>query len=317
MMVLSTLVASSALAGGTLIQIPKISGLPAPHPYAISADGKTVIGQFAPGNPFVWRGGSTSRFRPGGDILDQYCQAISADGSLIVGKAGKAYRWKRSGANFVARPSTFAYGVSLDGSVIVGQEETKTGSKGFIWTNNTYQPIDEFAAMCVSGNGKIVAGIRNEKGTIRAFERRDKISTALEIPAEASDSTAFGINKDGSKIVGSVTFIKGGTQGALWSPEKGCTLLQNSGMKESVAKCITTDGSWIGGYAGDQAAIWSPDGKITFLEMALRQSGNATKGWNLESVNGIARVGNVLYVTGWAHLNGKDAGYYATFRLKS
>jgi uncharacterized membrane protein len=311
------LVASSALAGGTLTQVPKISGLPAPHPYAISADGKTVIGQFAPGNPFVWRGGSTARFRPGGEVLDQYCQAVSADGSVIVGKATKAYQWRRSGVNFVNRPSTFAYGVSLDGSVIVGQEETKTGSKGFIWTGGIYQSIEEFAAICVSGDGKVIAGIRNDKGTIRAFERRNKVAKELELPRDATDSTAFGINKDGTKIVGSVTFASGGTQGAVWSLNKGITLLQNSGMRESVAKCITVDGSWIGGYAGDQAAIWTPDGKITFLEMALRQSGNSTRGWDLESVNGIARVGNVLFVTGWGHLNGKDAGYYATFRLKS
>ncbi len=308
--------ASLGLSNGRVSMIPKVSGLPAPHPYALSADGKTVVGQFAPGNPFTWRGGETAKFRPSSNanILDQYAQSSSANGSTIVGKAGGAYIWtKGKGIKTIGSGSTFAYGVSEDGSRVACQDEGNKVRKGYIWSEAGTINIEQFAPTCLSGDGKVAAGIRADHGSIRAFYFHNQVAEELQVPDEYSDSTAYAVNKDGTSIVGNA-FSSNGTFAALWRNGK-FVKLENLGQQEAVAKSVTRDGSYIGGYAGSEAVIWSPDGKASYLEMILKQAGAKTSGWKFESVNGIARVGQKIYVTGWAHLNGKEAGYYGSFTV--
>lgn len=309
--------ASTGFSNAHLVQIPKIEGLPAPHPLAISADGRTVVGQFAPGNPFTWRGSEVARFRPSSNekILDQYAQSVSADGKVIVGRAGGAYVWTRNkGMRMIGDSSSFAYGVSESGSEVVCQVEGKKGIRGYLWTPAGKINFDSFSPTCISGDGKVAAGIQTDHGTIRAFEFRGQISQQLPMPDEYTDSSAFAASRDGSSIVGSVIGDRG-TSAALWRNDK-FVKLQGLGQNTAVAKSVSRDGSFIGGYAGNEAALWTPDGKGNYLEMILKTSGASTTGWKFESINGIARVGKVVYVTGWAHVNGKEAGYWARFQVK-
>ncbi len=301
---------------GQVRMIPRVKGIPSPHPYAISADGKTVVGQFAPGNPFTWRGGDTATFRPSSNVnvLDQYAQGVSADGKTIVGKAGGAYIWTRGkGMKAIGDSSTFAYGVSEDGTKVACQVDGKKDRKGFIWSESGVINLESFSPICMSGNGKVVAGIQMVKGSVRAFYFHDQVAEALPIPEEFSDSAAFATNRDGNVIVGNV-FNSNGTFAASWTNGK-FVKLDNLAQQEAVAKSVTRDGKYIGGYAGSEAVVWSPDGKANYVEMIFRHSGGNTAGWKFESVNGIARVGDKIFITGWGHLNGKDAGYYGSFKI--
>lgn len=309
---------SALLPALTLVQIvaiPKVKGLPAPHPYAISGDGRTVIGQFAPGNPFIWRGRSeVSRFRPNSDVnvLDHYAQSINFDGSIIVGKSGSGYRWSRSGGLFLfdKKLDSFAYGVSADGMTVTGQIQEKSGQSGFIWTKRSgLKRIPEFAPTAISANGKVVCGIAINKGETYAFDWQDGFSQPLPTPDTVTDSSAFAVSEDGSVIVGSVT-EKSGTSAVKWVNGK-IEKLSNLGGTDALGKCITYDGSYVGGYAGDRAAIWDSNGKGFYLDSLLR-----SPGWKFESVNGIAKVGKQLFLTGWGRLNGAEMGYWVSFKIR-
>ena len=299
-----------------LSMIPRVQGLPAPHPLALSTDGKTVVGQFAPGNPFTWRGGETARFRPSSNpnILDQFAQGVSGNGNVIVGKAGKAYVWtKGRGLKSIGDASAYAYAVSGDGSVVACQVEGSKDRKGFIWSESRSIDLQTFAPTCISSNGKVVAGIRTDHGSVRAFYFHNQVAEELPLPDEFSDSTAFAVDKDGSNIVGDA-FGGASTYATLWHLGK-FTKLENLGQQEAVAKSVTRDGSFIGGYAGSEAVVWSNEGKAYYLEMILKHAGATSAGWKFESVDGIARVGDTIYVTGWASYNKKEAGYYAHFHV--
>lgn len=308
---------STGFSNARLVQIPSIKGLPAPHPLAISADGKTVVGQFAPGNPFTWRGGETARFRPSSnpDILDQYAQAVSSDGKVIVGRAGGAYVWTRNKSlKMLGDASTFAYGVSESGNEVICQVEGKPNRRGFLWSAAGTINFDSFSPTCISGNGKAAAGIQTEHGSVRAFEFRNQVAQELVLPDVFTDSSAYAINRDGTSIVG-IVFNDKVTSAALWRNSKFIKLA-DLGQTVAVAKTICRDGSFIGGYIGNEAAIWTPDGKATLLEAILKNSGASTSGWKFESINGLTRVGKTVYATGWAHRNGKEAGYWVSFRTK-
>jgi hypothetical protein len=101
----------------------------------------------------------------------------------------------------------------------------------------------------------------------------------------------------------------------LWKGSDKFVLLQNRGASFAVAKTVTPDGLWIGGFAGDDAVIWESDGKVRSVASLLQSAKVATAGWKFESVNGITRVGNKLSFVGWGHRNGKEAGYFATVEL--
>ncbi|MEY4881668.1 MAG: hypothetical protein RLZ87_1097 [Armatimonadota bacterium] len=318
--------------GGQLVALPKIQGLPAPHPFAISADGRTVIGQFAPGNPFVWKGRSIVQFKPFKDVFAHFVQGVSADGSTIVGKANAGFIWKLGKSKSLPNKGTFCVGVSGDGRVVVGQEEWQEplgseGSvtnqrlkarglrRGFIWKGDAIEVIPEFAPLCISLDGKVIAGVHTEGEKTSAYVRSAKQVTALPVPTETSDSVAYAINRDGARKVGCVTLESGSTQGILWKGSDKFVLLQNRGASFAVAKTVTPDGSWIGGFAGDDAAIWESDGKVRSVASLLQSAKVATAGWKFESVNGITRVGNKLSFVGWGHRNGMEAGYFATVEL--
>lgn len=295
-------------------QLPAYPATPQPHPYALSGDGRVVVGQFAPGNAFVWRGSEISRFKPSPDqsVLDIYAQATSQDGSVIVGKAGQAYRYSRAnGFQLLGKLKgdidSFAYDVSADGNTVVGYSQAKTYNRAFVWSkadgiaeipapaNNTSS-----IALAVSANGKVACGISTADSSAKAFWTDFRISELLPMGRNHTDSAANDVSGDGSIIVGTVSG-EDSSSAVYW---KGGQIffLSNLGRRVAVAKCISADGKYIGGYAGDDAVIWH--GKDTIKLDSL------SRGWTFESVNGIAHVGNKLIVTGWGNRGGKDVGYH-------
>jgi uncharacterized membrane protein len=235
----------------------------------------------------------------------------------VVGRSGGAYRWQRGATvqRLGKAVDAFAYGVNNDGSVVVGQVQTKKGLDGFVWeSKNGFTIVPNCPLMAVSPDGHSACGIQTVKGGVQAVDWHDGLAQPLPVPAGTSDSSAFAISQDGQRIVGAIT-IANATTGCIWENET-YRLLSNLGSMDTTARCITYDGSFIGGYVGDEAAIWTADGKGQKLSNFLTRAGVGVKGWNFESVTGIARTGRNLYITGWAHYLGKEAGFWATVNVQ-
>lgn len=153
--------------------------------YAISADGRTIVG---------YAGNAESReeaFRwtaetgmiglgdlPGAPFISSVGLDVSGDGSVVVGVGtgpqgeGRPFRWTEAAGMIDlgdlpgGGTTGGASGVSLDGSIIVGSSRSTFGEEAFLWTESTGMvglgdlPGGPFGsgALDVSADGKIVVG---------------------------------------------------------------------------------------------------------------------------------------------------------------
>ncbi len=147
----------------------------------VSGDGSIVVGEsFEPtgefGQAFRWTPGGGMQglgyLRPGADTYST-AQAVSRDGSTIVGwshSAGlgrsDAFRWTAGGGmqalpGLDASPSSLAYGVNFDGSIVVGYAGL---GRAVMWRNgqaiNLGAPAGwrSAVAQCVNDAGSVVGG---------------------------------------------------------------------------------------------------------------------------------------------------------------
>jgi probable HAF family extracellular repeat protein len=162
------------------------------HAYAVSGNGQTVVGDSTSalcpfyGEAFRWtatNGMVGLGDFPGGSA-DSHANAVSADGSVIVGDSSssnntvagvtEAFRWTEGtgmvplgdfpGGGF----SSIAYGVSADGSVVVGRGHSGVEDP-FRWTTATglvhlgFLPCDTWStAFASSADGSIIVGDPNQ-----------------------------------------------------------------------------------------------------------------------------------------------------------
>lgn len=321
----------------SLREIPRVTGLPTPHPTAISADGRTIIGQFSPGKPFIIRGGSLSKFAPVAEALDPYAQAVSADGTTIVGRAESAYRWRRELIQTLAKvkgfEDTYACGVSGDGNTVVGYRQVGSTTQGLIWRPG-HAPLSIVpsadSTSCVlnaaSFDGVKVVGftVANRKlSPLLVIAGKPRI---LPLPTGWSEGQATGISKDGSRIIGQLTSDQR-TQAVIWA--NGLPRALTSPTKSNCsATCLSSDGSVIGGDTlnPDQslsACLWIKGRSYSLTSLLSKAKVNVT-GWKLEQIHGIAKVGRRVTLVGWgfritpnssAASKPKEAGFIATFSL--
>lgn len=218
------------------------------YAYAVSADGRSVVGTYSPYNEdrtraFRWNEQNGKRLIPGVvPGLDAWPSDLSADGDVVVGYSQsavgwEAFRWTPEGGTqglgwLNPDPGAFnprysrAYAVSADGSVVVGGSKDRFTEEAFVWTAE--------------------AGMR-----------------PLDTP-RARSSSALGVSNDGRRIVGHVYDFDFGRhdQAFLWTPWAGMRLLQDVliqdfGVDASVfgdgqlyeAVDITPDGRFIAGRA--------------------------------------------------------------------
>jgi uncharacterized membrane protein len=155
-------------------------------------------------------------------------------------------------------------------------------------------------ALAVSANGKVACGISTADTTTRAFRTDFRLSELLPVGRNHTDSAANDVSGDGSMIVGSVSGEA--SSNAVYWKNGQIFYLSNLGRDTAVAKCVSEDGVYIGGYCGNDAVLWHGK-KVIRLDSVAR-------GWTFESVNGIAHVGKRVIVTGWGNHHGKDVGYH-------
>ncbi|HLO97910.1 MAG TPA: hypothetical protein VK171_04880 [Fimbriimonas sp.] len=295
-----------------LVRIPPVKSLPAPHPLGISGDGRTVFGQFSPGNSFVFRSGSLRRFRPAPEAraLDQYVTGVSFDGSVIVGSAGGAFVWNRGSVSYPSSARSFAVGVSSDGQSLAYYVDNNGGYQSVLKRGSTKSSVDGLAPVAVSGDGTTLVGNLTIEGNLVAHTFKNGSLTKLSLDSTFVDSIASGVDAKGSVVVGSAV-NRFGTAACVWKDGVFAKLPCGSALT-SLAKCVSSDGKVIGGFTGTEAAIWDDTRTRITVDDLL---GNPS-GWKFESVNGISKVGNVITITGWGHFRTKEAGYVAKVRMK-
>jgi len=268
--------------------------------YAVSSDGLVVVGDSRSdlslsGGAFRWtqaEGMTALGDLPGGTPdFPSRATGASADGSVIVGignyspgggpmpVAGEALRWTEPktimglgdvlGGTGVSR----AFGVSADGSVIVGKGNAAASFQvedlgvAFRWT---------------SGEGMVPLGF---------------------LPGGSDLSAATAVSADGSVVVGYSRSGMGVSGEAFrWTAAKKMVGLGYLNLvphwNESHATGVSGDGSVVVGGSDGAAFLWTAEGGMRRVSKVLADDlGLDLTGWVLQEATGVSDDGNT--VVGW------------------
>jgi len=197
-----------------------------------------------------------------------------------------------------------AFGVSADGSCVVGESDSALGNEAFYWNSDEGMvPLGDLPggkffsqAYGVSADGSVIVGrAYPDTGTYEAFRwTRDGGIVGLGRLAGGTWSIALDVSADGSVVVGQST-TAGISQGTIWTASGGL-----SGVSDSSAIVGVSDGGTVvaGNRYGDYSEpfIWSEETGRTDL-------GHVRGTFNLyDTANGISADG--LVVVGRAHVGG-------------
>jgi probable HAF family extracellular repeat protein len=219
---------------------------------AVSADGSVVVGNssstgsiFLPWTEaFRWTetGGMVGFGDLGGGQFESKANAVSADGSVVVGTTGEAFRWTAAegmvglgdlpGAGF----QSAAHGVSADGSVIVGEAHPEDAiSEAFRWTavggmvglgdlpsTNPGSGSFRSIARAVSADGSVVVGQGRPDGGYEAafiWDAEHGMRSLRDVLAQGGATVdgwrlteALAVSGDGHTVVGYGTNPSGQTE---------------------------------------------------------------------------------------------------------
>ncbi len=283
--------------------------------YGVSGDGTTVVGcsQSTPGpQAFRWtadEGMIGLGDLPGGGLYGSSGKRVSADGSVVVGSGHnnqyRAMRWTAAeGMVDLGSPGqSFAYGVSADGSVIVGY-----ASGPFRWTaEEGMVPLEGVSggnARDVSADGTVVVGTRPHGALAEAFRWTEETGPVGlgDLPGGAFQSFSYAVSADGRAVVGE-SDSAGGGEAFRWTPDEGMVglgflWLEYPGWGLSEAKDTNADGSVVVGYSvvdldGTEAAfIWNEqDGMRDLKDVLERECGLNLTGWQLLEAKGVSDDG--------------------------
>jgi probable HAF family extracellular repeat protein len=203
-----------------------------------------------------------------------YATAVSADGDVVVGYSAsnrcnsnhwEPFRWEGgvlAGLGCldpdVSNPSTYAYGVSADGAVVVGEGfvEGIPDISAFRWEGGAMSVVvDDAAAAGASADGSVVVGfVRTTPFT--AFRWEGGVVTALQAPA-GPYSRARAVSPDGSVIVGwAGDGVRG--QAIRWENGVGSVLALPPGGVYADAHAVSADGTVVVGMVEDAAGTRRP-----------------------------------------------------------
>ncbi len=293
--------------------------------YALSADGRTVVGAGRSGietEAVVFSSGTVTGL---GDLDDGefYSNAlgVSSDGLVIVGQATgpnaprSAVRWVNGSISTLGELSLHAYSeawdVAADGSTIVGA----SGQEAFVWAESSGMVglgdltggILSSIAYAVSDNAAVIVGKgNNADGRPEAVRWVYGSPQALGFLGTGLESTARSVSGDGLVIVGwSATGGVGGTQGFRWESGEMVGLGGLPGEEAgSSAFAVSYDGSLVGGTAmssipgGIEAVLWDRTLGIRRVKDILTDLGISANGWTLAQVTGLSADGKTIIGSG-------------------
>ncbi|MCX5647262.1 MAG: hypothetical protein NTZ17_21660 [Phycisphaerae bacterium] len=173
-----------------------------------------------------------------------------------------------------------AYGISGDGSVVVGWAGTDSGDKAFRWTQaggmvglGNFVPDRGYSSFAagVSGDGSVVVGWAGTDSGDKAFRWTQAGGmVALGDLAGCFESYATGVSGDGSVVVGR-GYSASGSEALIWDEVNGMRSLQS---------VLTTDyGLDLTGWRLFWAGAISPDG-LTIAGTGIDPSG-CTEAWRV------------------------------------
>ena len=217
-----------------------------------------------------------------------------------------------------------AWGVSADGSTVVGTSEGTSGLEAFRWTAASgMEGLGDVAggsfysqAWGVSADGSTVVGQGTSASGTEAF--RWTAGTGIvglgDLPGGTFYSNALGASADGSVVVGfsSSTSSLGGAEAFRWTSEGGMVDLGNlPGAYQSAGTAISNDGSVIVGYSSGQAYRWTA--ATGMVSLGAPPAGYVTPSPTAVSADGLTVVGTILNPSGGCY-GTNDGSCYEAFR---
>ena len=305
----------------------------------MSADGSIIVGVWGNLGP-AWRWTAQTGAVDIGSVSQQV--KISRDGATIVGTAkdanGVAYAaiWQ-SGKQWLTLPPpangrvqdggmTSAWGVSADGSVIVGLAWVNPkGAEGFRYDLNSGTVSlgslkgKSSRASVVSGDGQVIAGWDTVEGRgpwygVVWWNGLERLMNPF-----AQIGQVEGINNSGSVIVGRGHPSNWGHAYRFTSWDghvRDLGALERGGDFEdtSVALAVSDDGTVVVGTSGYQppteAFIWTPETKMVKLSDYLTNNGvTGHETWTLVNANCVSPNGKIIAGTGINNLQQRVEGY--------
>jgi len=249
---------------------------------------------------------------------------VSKDGTIAVGSAGQgAVVWEGLTTAVILERTHGARGVSLDGTVFVGDTPTPDGTFAFRYSESTglvlLPTLDSFVRNTgwdISGDGSTVVGevqgtVVGEDLQITDVAVRWTDTGEIIVLGAKPPSDARAVNEDGSVIVGSQG--DGGInafEAYRWTEESGVVGLGHlEGGFRSEALAVSEDGTRVVGVErvpvgniGDSEAIafvWEPASGMRALKEVLESAhGLDLEGWELRRATGISADGETIAGTG-------------------
>jgi len=191
--------------------------------------------------------------------------AISTDGSVIVGRNIGGHAWKYAAGRF-----------------------TDLGTLG--------GPTSE--ANAVSSDGSVIVGVADTTGSPHAFRYADGHMSDLGVLSNFTRSRATGVTADGSVIVGTSDYVRGGNIIIKQSWRYTNGVMQQVGFDNLEALGVSGDGSTIVGkfYTRDQ------DFTDSFIGFMLR-NGNMTRIGDFGEAVACSRDGSIIVGTSGQYKN--------------
>ncbi|CAK9076044.1 PEP-CTERM sorting domain-containing protein [Durusdinium trenchii] len=266
---------------------------------------------------------------PGGGFFSN-AYDVSADGAVVVGSGYsnsvygtpiyEAYRWT-SGSGMVGLDnlsggyaSSYAYGVSDDGSVVVGMSESGGVSQAFRWTSGSGMvglgdlPDGGYGSYAIasSPDGSVVVGWGTSASGYEAF--RWTAGSGMvglgDLPGGIFYSTAYDVSDDGLVIVGR-GYSASGQEAFLWTSGDGMVGLGDlpGGSFNSTARGVSADGSVVVGQSssaqGTEAFLWDDaNGMRSLKDVLTSEYGLDLTDWSLYDARGISADGRTIVGTG-------------------
>jgi probable HAF family extracellular repeat protein len=209
---------------------------------------------------------------PGGS--SSQASAINTNGSVVVGSGNnsginEAFRWTQAdgmvGLGFLpGGNSSDASGVNADGSVVVGSGAgSSSAGEAFRWTQGTgmvglgFLPSGSFSnATAVNTDGSVIVGYGNSSNSFTSEAFRWTQGAGLAglgfLPGSInSASYAYGVNADGTVVVGQSGNSSGFTEAFRWTQGTGMVGLGflQGGSLFSSATAVSADGSAVAGFS--------------------------------------------------------------------
>jgi probable HAF family extracellular repeat protein len=213
---------------------------------------------------------------------------------------------------------SYAYGVSADGSVVVGIGSSELNSdpfrsEAFRWTSGGGMvglgdlPGSGFQSLAtgVSADGSVVVGQGLGASGFEAFRWTSGggMSGLGDLPGGGFFSLATGVSADGSVVVGYGDGASG-NEAFRWTSSGGMVGLGDlpGGFFGSGATGVSGDGSVVvgigSGASGREAFVWTPGAGMQSLQFYLTGLGVDTTGWGQYDAVGVSADGSTIVGVG-------------------